>query len=182
MTRWMSALAIAFLFGTVALAEDAKGDKAARGGDADAFFKKLDANGDGKVSKEEFKKFFEQMAEKIEKLKGKADFADKIFDKLDANGDGSLSKEEVKQLAERFGQFGGGQGKPGAGKGNPDGKGKPQLDPEKLKELRDKLKNGQLDPEKLKELVQKLKAKGQLDPEKLKELRDKLKKAQESKK
>jgi DNA-directed RNA polymerase subunit F len=50
------------------------------------------------------------------------------------------------------------------------------LDPEKLKELREKFQN--LDPDQKKELLEKLKArrgdKGAIDPEKLKELREKL--------
>lgn len=53
--------------------------------DPEAAFKKLDKNGDGKVSKEEF----------TAKAKDAAK-AEKAFAKLDKNGDGSLSLEEFK--------------------------------------------------------------------------------------
>ncbi|WP_439628980.1 hypothetical protein [Gemmata sp.] len=69
----------------------------------------------------------------------------------------------------------GGKGKFGGGKFG--GKGK--FDPEKAKEFQEKLKN--LDPEKLKELKEKFGGKfgggkGKIDPEKLKELKEKFKK------
>src|SRR5262245_40454446 len=59
-----------------------KGKKAAagRGKHWDQFVKKFDANGDGKVSKEEF----------LSKRPA--------FDKMDANKDGSVTAEEVKAL------------------------------------------------------------------------------------
>ena len=60
-------------------------------------FKKLDANSDGKVTKEEFAKF----AENKPKATAKPGASDKLFSKLDANGDGALSAEEFKKLSER---------------------------------------------------------------------------------
>jgi Ca2+-binding EF-hand superfamily protein len=81
--------------GTAARAGDEQ--KPAKKGNPESLFKKLDANGDGKVSKEEFAKF----AENNPKAKEKPGATDKIFSKLDTNGDGSLSFEEFKMLAER---------------------------------------------------------------------------------
>src|SRR5947209_2786348 len=71
----------------------------------EALFKKLDANGDGKVTKEEFTKFFEQVA--AGRLKDRPQLIEKLFEKLDANGDGSLTLDEFKKIKELREQFGG---------------------------------------------------------------------------
>jgi Ca2+-binding EF-hand superfamily protein len=64
-------------------------------------FKKLDTNGDGKISKEEFAKLATTLGQKFAKLKDNPELAqqvmDKLFDKLDTNGDGFLSPEEFKK-------------------------------------------------------------------------------------
>jgi Ca2+-binding EF-hand superfamily protein len=87
-----SILAVLAVGTTLALAADEKPAAAGAAGaekpkrDPAEIFKKLDANGDGKVSLEEFK------AGPI----GKKDpaKAEEIFKKKDTNGDGSLSLEE----------------------------------------------------------------------------------------
>ena len=79
-----------------------KGDKAKHS--PEALFKRLDSNGDGKISKEEFAKFAEVMKEKAkDKGKGKnanGKGAEAIFNRLDSNGDGYLSLDEFKKLSE----------------------------------------------------------------------------------
>ncbi len=92
-------------------------------------FDKMDTDKDGKISKEEFSKFFEGLKDKLPKGGDKigdklGGFSDKIFERLDADKDGKLTKEE-------FEKFGGGLGGLGEGK----------FDKEKLKDLFDKLKN-----------------------------------------
>jgi len=63
----------------------------------EGLFKRLDANKDGKLSKEEFK----QLAELGQgRLKDKPELVDKLFEKLDADGDGFVTLEEFKKLAE----------------------------------------------------------------------------------
>lgn len=74
-------LAALFLSASLATAAD-KPDK----GDPEAMFKKLDANNDASVTKEEY------LASK--KAQKDTDKAAKHFGKLDANGDGKLTKEE----------------------------------------------------------------------------------------
>ena len=98
---------------------DAKGKLANR--DQSKMFERMDADKDGKVTKEEFKKFRETLAEKMkDKLPGGAGMLDKLFDgmfeKMDADKDGILTKDEFE-------------------KNQPAG----NLDPEKLKRLKDKI-------------------------------------------
>jgi Ca2+-binding EF-hand superfamily protein len=78
-TLMLSALLLSASFATAA----DKSDKA----NPEAIFKKLDANNDGSVTKEEY-----LASKKAQKDTNKAG---KRFDKLDANKDGKLSKEEM---------------------------------------------------------------------------------------
>lgn len=86
----------------------------------EAMFKRADADGDGKISKEEFKKFLETArqgrggrpgtdkkdgeAPKKKEGEGAPKRApidpEEAFKKLDANSDGSLDKDEFKKLRE----------------------------------------------------------------------------------
>ena len=79
-----------------------KGDKAKCKVDAEALFKRLDTNEDGKLSKEEFAKFGEKAREKIkEKGKGKnanGQGVDALFKRLDTNSDGYITLDEFKKL------------------------------------------------------------------------------------
>lgn len=104
-----SLLIAAFSFlGTLALAsDDEKKPPVAGKLDKAKMFEKMDANGDGKVTKEEFKKFREQLAERMKNLpNGKGGNAagmlegvlDKLFEKMDANNDGVVTKEEFEKF------------------------------------------------------------------------------------
>lgn len=153
MKKCLTALALLSLFVLVAAdvgADDQQDDakKNAIKLDPEVIFKTMDANKDGKVTKEEFKKAADQL--------GQGQLSDQIFNSLDANKDGSLSLEEAKKF----------NGLGGQGKDKGKAKGKGKFDPAKLKELQKKF-GGKIDPEKLKELQKKL---GKIDPEKLKEL------------
>jgi Ca2+-binding EF-hand superfamily protein len=99
MFRLIAVLSVAGLFAASPAFADEKPqvDKAKGKHDPEAMFKRLDTNGDGKISKEEFAKFAEIMREKI---KGKGKGADAIFSRLDTNGDGYLSLEEFKKISE----------------------------------------------------------------------------------
>src|SRR5947209_1325742 len=64
--------------------------------DPEAIFKSADADKDGKVSKDEFKKF---MANRP-RFKDNPDLIDRVFERLDTDKDGFLSLEEFKKLNE----------------------------------------------------------------------------------
>jgi Protein of unknown function (DUF1553)/Protein of unknown function (DUF1549)/Planctomycete cytochrome C/EF-hand domain pair len=64
--------------------------------DPERIFKRADVNGDGKISREEWKKF----SEAAPKLKANPLGADSIFDRLDVNKDGFLTLDEFKKIAE----------------------------------------------------------------------------------
>ena len=106
--------------GATALADDDKKPAKGKFGSVDKskIFEQMDADKDGKITKEEFKKTREAMAEKLkDKLPaGAAGKMEKLlegqFDKMDADKDGKLSKEEFE---------------------------KGGLDPEQLKKLKEKL-------------------------------------------
>jgi len=125
-SAWFFASLTAFaLFAGSALAEDKPGEKKpgdgkrpakgkfdgkGKGPLGEGMFKRLDADSDGKVSKDEFKKLAD--AGPGGKLKDNPELLDRIFSRLDANGDGSISAEEFK----KFGEGKGKGGKPGEGK------------------------------------------------------------------
>lgn len=62
--------------------------------DPEKLFKRLDADGDGKVSREEFK----GLLDLIPALKNNPRAIDFVFDRLDANKDGSITMEELKAI------------------------------------------------------------------------------------
>lgn len=109
MIRKLILLAASGLFcgATAAGGDDAEKTDDPKAGKFDKakLFAKMDANGDGKVTKEEFKIFADAVKEKLkdkgagkgEKLAGLLG-ADKLFEKMDANKDGEVSKEEFEKF------------------------------------------------------------------------------------
>lgn len=101
--------ALAFC-GTLAVGADDEKKQPPAGSKAGALdrakmFEKMDADGDGKVTKEEFKKYREtasaQLKDKVknEKIAGMLDSVlDKLFEKMDADGDGKVTKEEFEKF------------------------------------------------------------------------------------
>lgn len=62
---------------------------------ADFIFQVLDADGDGKISLEEVRQFYQAYAMD-------EDLAPKAFEKLDVDGDGFLSQSEIKDAVAQF--------------------------------------------------------------------------------
>jgi Ca2+-binding EF-hand superfamily protein len=79
-------------------------------------FKRLDANGDGRVSKAEFEVLTQKLAERGQGKAGGA-MGGRLFDRLDVNGDGSLSATEFARLQELRARMQGGNARPGLPKG-----------------------------------------------------------------
>lgn len=116
MTRLLAVAAALLFAAPVVFAEDEKKteekkpDNKAGKLDKTKLFGTMDADGDDKVSKDEFSKGMEKMIEKmkeragdkggkaadlLEKLGGQ--ISGKMFEKLDADGDGKLTKEEFEK-------------------------------------------------------------------------------------
>jgi len=92
-----------------------------KGGPAiEMIFKKMDTNGDGKLTLEEFKKAVESRPNG--KLKDNPEMIGKIFDRMDANGDGFVTLEEFKKFREKMGAGLKNGKKPGAKKPGDDAK------------------------------------------------------------
>lgn len=67
---------------------------------------KMDANGDGKVSKDEFKKFFQERLKDKDKGDKATEFMTRIFDKADTNADGYIDRDEFAKMMEQLGNGG----------------------------------------------------------------------------
>jgi len=103
-------LTIAMTIGVLAFTTDAHAaaKKPGKAGNVDAMFKKLDADSDGKLSKEEFaktvtlgkKKAAADPAKAAKKAKkaAKSGSTDQEFSKLDTDKNGSLSLDEFKKF------------------------------------------------------------------------------------
>jgi Ca2+-binding EF-hand superfamily protein len=110
MLRKLFAAALLCLFCTATAWAD---DKKATKFDKAKVFERIDADKDGKITKDEYKKFFDGLTEKLKDAGRGAKIADKLgdvvtrsFEKLDADKDGTITKEEFEK-ADAFGDLGG---------------------------------------------------------------------------
>jgi hypothetical protein len=106
--RWLAVAAMGILAGTAVMAEEAAGEKACpkrKGPRHGAWFKKMDADGNGTVSLAEFTAAEEKRIEARKKKMGdkwnaekaaKMPSAEERFKKLDKDGNGELTPDEMK--------------------------------------------------------------------------------------
>jgi hypothetical protein len=114
MVRWLGSLALVaslvLLVGAASAGDDAgKKKKGGKGGagkligtDPEATFKKLDANGDGKLTKDEFLKIADKIKDTDKASKAK-EFLGKAFDKI-SNGESSVTLDQFKKAATELGK------------------------------------------------------------------------------
>jgi hypothetical protein len=111
----IKALVVTFALSGIAAAADDKPTttglraQGARQHDPEAVFKRIDTNGDGKITKDEFEKAGERLRErrrehgtgpKAGASAGNGKIGSRLFERLDTNKDGTLSLEEFKKLGE----------------------------------------------------------------------------------
>src|SRR5271165_7501310 len=102
MTRLVTGLTFLGVLLAVGLASAKSPQGAAKKGllkqNPEAVFKKMDANGDSKVSKDEFMRFMGKYGPP--RLRDKTKLLERVFTAADTDGDGSLSLSEFKAMAE----------------------------------------------------------------------------------
>ncbi len=91
----LSLLQNAGQIGSTSAATGTTASSTSQQGTVDGIFKKMDANGDGSVSKDEFNKMLSGTRTNASSQATSSSLADRIFARIDKNGDGSISKEEM---------------------------------------------------------------------------------------
>ncbi|HQR07493.1 MAG TPA: EF-hand domain-containing protein [Gemmatales bacterium] len=101
MKAWKLILSVvlALAFCSTSMAQDEKKGKRQQQTPEETF-KKIDANSDGKVTKEELKKWVESNDRMKKQAESDPEFVSKMFDKMDADKNGSVSLEEYKKYRE----------------------------------------------------------------------------------
>ncbi|MFO0812802.1 MAG: EF-hand domain-containing protein [Gemmatales bacterium] len=102
--KMVLAVALALLFCAPGMAQDEKKKERGKGNRAtpEETFKKMDADGNGKVTKEEYTKFLKADERLAKRLEEDAEFANKQFDRMDGNKDGNVTLEEYKKYREEM--------------------------------------------------------------------------------
>src|SRR5262245_1745249 len=95
MMRWLVALALLAIV-AVAPTDTWGDDLPSPEADPGVIFRRLDANGDGKISRDEFRAFLANAP----RFKDQPELARGLFDRLDTNRDGFLSLDEFRRITE----------------------------------------------------------------------------------
>jgi Ca2+-binding EF-hand superfamily protein len=102
MKAWKLVLAavLALAFCSPSMAQDEKKGKRGNQATPEETFKKMDANGDGKVTKDELEKWVKANERLAKRAEQDTEFVNKMFTSMDANKDGSVTLEEYKKYRE----------------------------------------------------------------------------------
>src|SRR4051794_3480178 len=95
MMRWL--MALAFIATVIVVPTDTWGDDPPPKFDPANLFRRLDADGDGKLSRDEFRTFVANAP----RFKDQPELARGLFDRLDTNRDGFLSLDEFRRITEQ---------------------------------------------------------------------------------
>jgi Ca2+-binding EF-hand superfamily protein len=105
--RWLKALLVAVIalaFSTPAMAQDEKKNEKRRDRETpEQAFKKMDADGDGKATKDEVTKWVESNERMARRAKDDPEFVNNMFKRMDGDGDGKVSLDEYKKYRETAG-------------------------------------------------------------------------------
>jgi len=101
MKAWKLILTVvlALAFSATSMAQDEKKNKRQQATPEETF-KKMDANSDGKVTKEELKKWVESNERMQKQLERDPEMVNKMFDRMDVNKKGAVSLEDYKKYRE----------------------------------------------------------------------------------
>lgn len=102
MKAWKLVLAVvlALAFCGSSMAQDEKKKGKGNRETVEETFKKIDANSDGKVTKEELEKWVKGNDRMAKRAEEDPEFVNKMFASMDTNKDGSVSLEEYKKYRE----------------------------------------------------------------------------------
>jgi len=101
--RWFKmalAAVIALAFSAPSMAQEEKKAEKRQRPTAEQTFKRMDADGDGKLTKEEFKKYVEGNERMAKRAKDNPDYIDSTFKRMDGDGDGKVTLDEYKKYSE----------------------------------------------------------------------------------
>ena len=98
--KWLAVSVLALAFSTPAMAQEEKKQGRRERETPEQTFKKMDADGDGKVTKDEFTKWVKGNERMAKKAEDDPEFIDKTFKKMDGDGDGKVSLDEYKKYRE----------------------------------------------------------------------------------
>lgn len=100
--KMVLAVALALLFCAPGMAQDEK--KKRQQATPEETFKKMDGDSDGKVTKDELKKWADSNERMKQAAEKDAEFVSKMFDRMDGDKDGKVTLEEYKKYRESQGR------------------------------------------------------------------------------
>jgi Ca2+-binding EF-hand superfamily protein len=92
-----------FLAGSANAQDEKKAERKRQGPTAEETFKKMDADGNGKVTKEEYTKYVNDNERLAKRAKDDPKWIDTTFERMDGDKDGKVTLDEYKKYRESMG-------------------------------------------------------------------------------